>query len=286
MKQYSKVKNQYNITFKGFDDVYSPDILFTITNQGAGYTSPPTLTIAGTTRGLGATATCTIAGGKITSVKLTNKGYGFSNTAVTVVLAGGGFTTAGTITAVLSSTAYSKTSKNLGPHKNSKRYRFNLNGAFNNVQLSDNAKVTIESVMVPSSNIAASLSSTFVRLRDTNDNIYDSEQGMNNNPIVLYTSNTIANTLSFNTNTMKDTKSFRVPRNFLLKGYVEFDVYIEAVMNLTKDVMFDENNFIVSMVVYEDDFEESTDLITAPQVVEGQQYKLYNNFYPNYNNNK
>jgi hypothetical protein len=140
--------------------------------------------------------------------------------------------------------------------------------------------------MVPSSNIAASLSSTFVRLRDTNDYIYDSEQGMNNNPIVLYTNNTIANTLSFNTNTMKDTKSFRVPRNFLLKGYIEFDVYIEAVMNLTKDVMFDENNFIVAMVVYEDEFEESTDLITAPQVVDGQQYKLYNNFYPNYNNNK
>ena len=140
--------------------------------------------------------------------------------------------------------------------------------------------------MVPSSNIAASLSSTFVRLRDTNDNTYDSEQGMNNNPIILYTSNTIANTLSFNTNTMKDTKSFRVPRNFLSKGYIEFDVYIEAVLNLTKDVMFDESNFLVSMVVYEDEFEESTDLITAPQVVEGQQYKLHNNFYPNYNNNK
>ena len=57
-------------------------------------------------------------------------------------------------------------------------------------------------------------------------------------------------------------------------------------MNLTKDVMFDENNFIVSMVVYEDELEESTDLITAPQVVEGQQYKLHSNFYPNYNNNK
>jgi len=218
MKQYSKVQNQYNITFEGFDDVFSPDILFTITNQGAGYTSPPTLIITGTTRELGATATCTIAAGKITSVKLTNKGYGFSNTAVTVALAGGGFTTAGTITAVLSTSAYSKTSKNLGPGKNSKRYRFNLNGAFNNVQLSESAKVTIVSVMVPSSNIAASLSSTFVRLRDTNDNVYDSEQGMNNNPIILYTNSTIAKTISFNTATMKDTKSFRVPRNFLLKG--------------------------------------------------------------------
>jgi len=286
MKQYSNVKRQYNLTFKGFDDVYSPDILFTITNQGVGYISSPTLTIAGTTRGIGATATCTISGGKIISVKQTNKGYGFNNTAVTVALAGGGATTAGAITAALSTSAYSKTAKNLGPYKNSKRYRFNLNGAFNNIQLGDNAKVTIESVIVPSSNITASLSSTFVRLRDTNDNIYDSEQGMNNNPIIVFTGNTLTNTIGFNTTTMKDTKAFRVPRNFLSKGYVEFDVYIEAVINLAKDVMFDENNFLVSMVVYEDDFEESKDLVTAPQVVEGQQYKLHSNFYPNYNNNK
>ena len=87
MKQYSKVKSQYNLTFRGLDDVYSPDILFTITNQGTGYTSAPALTITGTTRGIGATGTCTISGGKITFVKVTNKGYGFSNTAVTATLA-------------------------------------------------------------------------------------------------------------------------------------------------------------------------------------------------------
>ena len=133
--------------------------------------------------------------------------------------------------------------------------------------------------------LPASGCSTFVRLRDTNDYIFDSEQGINNNPIILFTNNTLANTLSFYTNTMKDTKSFRVPRNFLSKGFIDFDVYIEAVLNLAKDVVFDENNFLVSMVVYEDEFEESTDLITAPQVGEGQ-YKLHNNFYPNYNNNK
>ena len=137
MKQYSKVKNQYNLSFKGFDDVYSPDILFTITNQGAGYTTAPVLTIAGTTRGIGATGICTISAGKVTSVKITNKGYGFSNTAVTATLTGGGFSTASTITAALSSSAYSKTIKNLGPWKNSKRYRFNLNGAFNNIILGD-----------------------------------------------------------------------------------------------------------------------------------------------------
>ena len=73
--------------------------------------------------------------------------------------------------------------------------------------------------------------------------------------------------------------------DFFKKGCIEFDIYVED-STLNKDVVFAVNSFMVSMVVYEDDFEESTDLITAPQVVEGQQYKLHNNFYPNYNNNK
>ena len=92
MKQYSKVKRQYHLTLRGCDDVNTPDFLFTITNQGTGYISPPTLTIAANNNGYGATATCTVAGGKITSVKLTNKGFGYSNSNITVTLAGGGGT--------------------------------------------------------------------------------------------------------------------------------------------------------------------------------------------------
>ena len=57
---------------------------------GAGYSSPPTLTIDSGTIGQ-ATATCTISGGVVNSVTLTNKGGGYtSNPAVT--LGGGGFT--------------------------------------------------------------------------------------------------------------------------------------------------------------------------------------------------
>ena len=287
MKQYSKVKRQYHLTFRGCDDVYRPDILFTITNQGTSYTSAPTLAIASNTNGYGATATCTIAGGKITSVKLTNKGFGYSNGNITVTLSGGGGGTGGAITAALSATYYSKSFKNNGIRLNSKRYRFNLNGAFNNLQLGENAKVAIESVIVPTNSVGTSTTSTtYVRLRDTNDNIFDTEQGMNNNPIIFVSNQYLTNTYNFTTSSMKETDSFRVPRNFLAKGYIEFDLYIEVLKVLTANVMFEENNFLVSMVVYEDDFEESKDLITAPQVVEGQQYKLHNNFYPNYNNNK
>ena len=286
MKQYSKVKRQYHLTFRGCDDVNTPDFLFTITNQGANYTSPPTLTIASNTNGYGATATCTVAAGKITSVKLTNKGFGYSNANITVALAGGGGTS-GAITAVLVYNSYSKSFKNIGIRLNSKRYRFDLNGAFNNVQLGENAKVAIENVVTPVNSLTTgTTASTYVRLRDINDYVFDTEQGMNNNPLILVSNQYLTNTYNYITTSMKETNTFRVPRNFLSKGYIEFDLYIEVLKVLAANVMFDENNFSVSMVVYEDDFEESTDLITAPQVVEGQQYKLYNNFYPNYNNNK
>ena len=286
MKQYSKVKRQYHLTFRGCDDVNTPDFLFTITNQGTGYTVPPTLTITANNNGYGATATCTVAAGKITSVKLTNKGFGYSNSNITVTLAGGGGTS-GAITAVLVYNSYSKSFKNIGIRLNSKRYRFDLNGAFNNVQLSENAKVAIENVVTPINSLTTgTVSSTYVRLRDINDNVFDTEQGMNNNPLILVSNQYLANTYNYITTSMKETNTFRVPRNFLSKGYIEFDLYIEVLKALAANVIFDENNFSVSMVVYEDDFEESTDLITAPQVVEGQQYKLHNNFYPNYNNNK
>ena len=286
MKQYSKVKRQYHLTFRGCDDVNTPDFLFTITNQGTGYISPPTLTITSNANGYGATATCTVAGGKITSVKLTNKGFGYSNCTLTVTLAGGGGTS-GAITAVLSSAYYSKSFKNIGIRLNSKRYRFDLNGAFNNVQLGENAKVAIENVVTPVNSLTTgTTASTYVRLRDINDYVFDTEQGMNNNPLILVSNQYLTNTYNYITTSMKETNTFRVPRNFLSKGYIEFDLYIEVLKALAANIIFDENNFSVSMVVYEDDFEESTDLITAPQVVEGQQYKLHSNFYPNYNNNK
>ena len=286
MKQYSKAKRQYHLTFRGCDDVNSPDFVYTITNQGANYTSPPTVTIASNTNGYGATAVTTVSGGKITSIKTTNKGFGYSNGNITITLAGGG-ETGGAITCVLSSTYYSKSYKNNGIRLNSKRYRFNLNGAFNNVQLGENAKVAIESVMTPTNSLNTSTTSaTYVRLRDTNDNIFDTEQGMNNNPIIFTSNQYLTNTFNFYTTNMKESDSFRIPTNFLSKGYIDFDLYIEVLKVLAANIMFEENNFLVSMVVYEDDFEESKDLITAPQVVEGQQYKLHSNFYPNYNNNK
>ena len=171
--------------------------------------------------------------------------------------------------------------ENTTAYINNIRFKFNLNGAFNNIQFGNNAKVSIDSVFVPSHNITT-VSPVIVRLRGISDNVFDTEHGMNNNPIILYT--TKSDQL-YETNSLKDSKSYRIPQDFLRKGYIEFDIYVED-LTLNKNVIFDINSFMVSMILYEGDFEESNDLITAPQVVEGQQYKLHTNFYPNYNNNK
>lgn len=85
-----------------FENIYTEDTstarslafgieTFTITNEGAGYTSAPTVSFTGG-GGTGAAATATIAGGKVTGFTITNKGYGYTS-APTVVLTGGGYST-------------------------------------------------------------------------------------------------------------------------------------------------------------------------------------------------
>jgi hypothetical protein len=74
-----------------------------MTNVGAGYTSAPTVTIAGPT-GPGTTATATanfdLASGTVRSITITNSGSGYRANPV-ITITGGGFTTTATATAVV-----------------------------------------------------------------------------------------------------------------------------------------------------------------------------------------
>ena len=58
-----------------------------ITNGGSGYTSAPTITIAGD--GASAAATATVAGGAITGITMTNVGTGYHHATVTITGGGG-----------------------------------------------------------------------------------------------------------------------------------------------------------------------------------------------------
>ena len=68
-----------------------------VTNGGSGYTSAPTVAISGSS-GSGATATATIAGGKVTAVTVTNGGSNYHAGATVAFSGGGGSSAAATAT--------------------------------------------------------------------------------------------------------------------------------------------------------------------------------------------
>jgi hypothetical protein len=82
----------------------------------------------------------------------------------------------------------------------------------------------------------------------------------------------------------KSSKRFRVPPNYLSKGYVEFETGVVVSAPLTANIRFFDADFVVSIIVFEDDFEDSNDSLLAPPVTREPPNKYFNNYYPNYNN--
>jgi hypothetical protein len=127
-------------------------VLFTITNQGTtNCTSVPIITITPTPAsvGVGMRATCTLTAGKITSITLLKKGYGYAGASALALSFSGGGGAGAVATAVLVYKGYSRTVDNLTKFDNCKRYRFNLNNLFNNVQLGLYSVVVVDSIAVP-----------------------------------------------------------------------------------------------------------------------------------------
>ena len=210
-----------------------------------------------------------------------NKIYGYSRaTSLALAFSGGGG--AGAVaTATLVHKGYSKTIDNLTTFDNCKRYRFNLNNLFSNVQLGLNSVVVVDSVSIPALQTAVADPFKYVRICDISDNVYDTERKDNNNPIVLISK-------SVNTYTdypfLKKSKKFRIPPNFLSKGYIEFEVTLQVSSIIAANVRFVDSDFAVSIVVYEEDFEDSNDTLLAPPVPREPPNKYFNNYFPNYNN--
>ena len=284
MSRYSKTKQEYYFTFYGHHDANEPDILFTITNSGTtNYTSIPTIAITTGVTGLGTgmRVTCTLAAGKIDSVILLDRGVGYAGGTLTATVSGGGGAGA-TITAVfVYNKGYSRTSENTTVFDNCKRYRFNLNNLYSNVILGLNAKVAIDLVAVPRSNYGTTTTFKYVRICGVTDNVYDSERRGNNDPIIHINK---ANNLLTDVTFYKNSRKFRVPPNYLSKGFVEFETGLIVSAPLTAHVRFYDADFAVSIVVYEEDFEDSKDELLAPPVQDQAPNKYFNNYYPNYNN--
>ena len=150
---------------------------------------------------------------------------------------------------------------------NGKTIRFNLNGAFNDVPLSQNARCIMEACYIPA--ITGISNYILVRLgTSTNDKSLDTKTFNKGFPVIATfkgTDTTILNCSEFFYN-------LNVPSNFLLNGLI--DVQIESPV-VTANIDFFTGNplnkFFISLIIVDEDDELTQDETLAPKV----DYKNY-----------
>ena len=154
-----------------------------------------------------------------------------------------------------------------GPYINGKTIRFNLNSSFNDIQLSNNARVIMEACYMPP--ITGINNYILVRIgASTNDKALDSKLFLKGKPVIAVfkgTDQTILNCSEFFYN-------LNVPSNFLQMGYIDVQVECPVVTsNIDFFNSFPLSKFFISLIIIDEDEEVSTDESLVPKV----EYKNY-----------
>ena len=249
---------------------------FNIVNGGyAGcFSSPPTIVLSGTGY---ATATCTIDGnGVINAINLPVVSGNNTFTGIpTVSVYGGGLPST---TAVLN--PYTLDFGGYSLYQNIKRLRFDLNQEFQSIRIANGAVIFLEFIRMPA---LTNLSTCYKNLRvigAQNITLFDSTQGTTGNPVLFTCEGGNAATNYYLSNT--EYSRLPVPPNFLSKGYIEFELSVHLSTSATGDMVLSDNNFMATIIIYEEDKEETTDTTLAPEY-----HSKNNTFKPflDYNNN-
>ncbi len=151
-------------------------------------------------------------------------------------------------------------------YTNGKTCRFNLNGAFNDVILSKNARLILESTYFPA---VTNTTSSYINVRivtSSEDKIFDTAKQTSGNPLLVTfpsASSIINNSELF--------YNFNVPTNFLLKGYIDVEIEVPIVntnITFTGGAL---NRFMLTFVIVDEDDEEIKD----PNIAQTVDYKNY-----------
>ena len=153
-----------------------------------------------------------------------------------------------------------------GTLNNCKRMRFNFNGSLNNVKLSKNARLILESLFIPTiTNL-----SNYINIRvvtSTEDTNLDSGKFNTGNPILITTR---ANTMVYNNSELFC--NINVPSTFLSQGYIEIELespVVTAAVDFTTSSSL--KPFYMTFVIIDQDEEDSQD----PNIVQTVEYKNY-----------
>jgi hypothetical protein len=153
-----------------------------------------------------------------------------------------------------------------GTLNNCKRMRFNFNGSLNNVKLSKNARLILESLFIPTiTNL-----SNYINIRvvtSTEDTNLDSGKFNTGNPILITTR---ANTMVYNNSELFC--NINVPSTFLSQGYIEIELespVVTAAVDFTTSSSL--KPFYMTFVIIDQDEEDSQD----PNIAQTVEYKNY-----------
>jgi len=274
----------------------------TITNAGTGYTSTPTLTItSGVTGytltsggtgysnsfnviitgggGSGCVMTASATAGVIMALTTVNEGSGYTSAPTFDFSLGGG--TNANITAKIGNGASASAVIGSGAivaingyYTNSKRMRFGLNNALNDIKLSQNARCIVETCNVPS---FANLAGKYILLRlccSSQDKTCDTKKFLNGNPILV---SMATNAILGSTNVLYNASEFfyniNVPTNILSQGYIDMELEVPAA-SANIDFLTGKplNTLFVNLIIVDEDMELTKDLTLAPPI----DYKHYN----------
>lgn len=149
---------------------------------------------------------------------------------------------------------------------NSKICRFNLNGAFNDVILSKNARLILESSYLPSIAAIANYVNTRI-VTSTNDTVFDTVKQTSGNPVLVTFPG--VNQSIFNNSELFN--SFNVPSTFLSKGYIEVEIEAPIVSVPITYIGGTLDRFLLTFIIIDEDEEETKDESLAAKV----EYKNY-----------
>jgi hypothetical protein len=170
-------------------------------------------------------------------------------------------------------TSFSKTSPtSVNVAYDTKRLRFDVN-KIASIQLSQNARIVLESIFVPSifGEFGDREAPVTVRMNNLSSNSFDSEN-KGYNSTLIYTCQTTGETFTNTSNELF--YNFSIDQNFFKNGYIDFQITYPNT-NLTDNDFIDK--FYISFVIY-DINEEELLLKDTPDVD-------YNNFRAHNNNN-
>ena len=161
---------------------------------------------------------------------------------------------------------------------NACRMRFNLKGNLGDLNLSQNARMVVETACIPSLTNAAGKYAILRLVCPTNDRYWDSKKGANGNPIILSMGlNPTVYTLNILYNASEFFYNINIPHNIFSNGIIDIELEVPTATSAIEFITGTPlSSFYINFVIIDEDLQISHDTTLAPPI----NFKTYNSNFP------